>query len=498
MNRRSSGILLHLSSLPGPFGIGDMGPRAYRFADFLAQTGQSYWQMLPLNPTDPDHYNSPYHSTSAFAGNPLLISPALLVEEGLLTETDVDDPPVLSEDRVDFSGVSTYKQRLFDQAYQRFKTGTNKAKFAEFCRRNGYWLEDFVLFNALKSRYGRLSWNLWPEEIRDRHPDALQAVRTELQDPIDRQKFLQFVFFRQWRTLKNYCRQKGVQIFGDIPIYMHYDSADVWVHPDIFKLDAGKKPYVVSGVPPDYFSETGQLWGHPVYRWDALQNRNYDWWIHRIHHNLKLFDIVRIDHFRGLVAFWEVPAQEKTAINGRWVQAPVDDFFHRLLKSFACLPIIAEDLGTITSDVREIMQRYNLPGMRLLLFAFGGDFPTSSFLPHNHVKNCVIYTGTHDNNTVRGWFEKEAADRDKDNLFRYLGREVPIEELHWEMVRWVMMSVADMAIIPVQDLLGLGAEARMNNPAELEGNWHWRLADDPMTPALIKGLLEMTTIYGRA
>jgi 4-alpha-glucanotransferase len=498
MNRRTSGILLHLSSLPGPFGIGDMGPRAYWFADFLAQTRQSYWQMLPLNPTDPDHYNSPYHSTSAFAGNPLLISPDLLVEDGLLAAADIADCPAFNAGRVDFPAAGACKERLFEQAYQRFKTDANKAKFAEFCTQNRYWLDDFVLFNTLKSHYNRLSWNQWPQEIRDRNPDALQAVRTELQDIIERQKFLQFVFFGQWQALKTYCRRKGIQIFGDIPIYTHFDSADVWVHPDIFKLDAEKKPYVVSGVPPDYFSETGQLWGHPVYRWDRLQNSHYEWWIRRIRHNLNLFDIVRIDHFRGLVAFWEVPAQEKTAINGKWVQAPVDDFFHRLLKSFACLPIIAEDLGTITPDVREIMQRYNLPGMRLLLFAFGGDFPTSSFLPHNHVKNCVIYTGTHDNNTVRGWFEKEAGAQDKDNLFKYLGRQVPVEELHWEMIRRVMMSVADVAIIPVQDLLGLGAEARMNNPAELTGNWHWRLAEDSMPPDSIRRLLEMTTIYERA
>jgi 4-alpha-glucanotransferase len=498
MNRRSSGILLHLTSLPGPFGIGDMGPWAYRFVHFLAEAGQSFWQILPLTPTDKDHDHSPYHSQSAFAGNPLLISPEKLVDDGLLDDADIAPAPDSPGGRVDFSAVVAHKERRLQRAYERFRSRSIDDEFDRFCRHHAWWLDDYVLFSALKSHYHEDPWNKWPTEIRDRDPHALLTVQGELGARLQELKFRQYIFYKQWSDLRRYCRQRHIQIIGDLPIYLPYDSADVWVHPELFKLDGDKQPRVVSGVPPDYFSETGQLWGHPVYNWDALQKSDYDWWIRRLGHQLDLFDVVRIDHFRGLVAYWEVPASEKTAVNGKWVPVPVDDFLNRLMKHFACLPIIAEDLGIITPDVREIMYRYRLPGMRVLLFAFGEDFPAGAFLPHNHVKHCFIYTGTHDNNTVRGWFETEADGQVKKRLFRYIGRDIPPAELPWEMIRLAMMSVADTAVIPMQDLLGLGAEARMNDPSEAKGNWHWRLAKDPITRELIDRLREMTETYGRS
>jgi len=480
--------------LSSPFSTTSPG----RLTACLAAAGQRLWQVLPLTPTDLAHGNSPYHSTSALAGNPLLISPELLVKEGLLAQSDLADAPSRGRGQVDFAAAAAFKQRLFDAAFDRFqqKAGPPPA-FERFCARQDFWLDDYALFAALKGRHGGRSWVEWPLEIRRRTRDGLLAVRQELAAAVAREKFLQYVFFRQWMQLKDYCRQKEIKIFGDIPIYVHYDSADVWCRPELFKLDENLKPYVVSGVPPDYFSRTGQLWGHPLYNWDALHSDGYRWWIRRLQHNLTLCDIVRIDHFRGLVAYWEVPAADETAVNGKWVSAPVDDFFHHLLRKFACLPIIAEDLGTISADVREIMQRYRLPGMRLLLFAFGEDFPNGAFLPHNHVKDCLVYTGTHDNNTVRGWFETEAAAPTKANLMDYLGGHVPVERLHWELIRLTMMSVADTAVIPMQDLLGLGAQARMNNPSQPGDNWGWRLAQDPVTAELTRCLREMTRIYGR-
>ena len=498
MNLRSSGVLIHLTSLPGPFGIGDMGPRAYRFVDFLAECKQTFWQILPLTPTDKDHDHSPYHSPSAFAGNPLLISPERLVDDGLLQETDLGPVPASPSGRVDFAAVIAYKGKLLERAYDRFQSRGKDDRFNRFCRRHAGWLDEFVLFEALKSYYDGKRWDQWPVEIRDRDPAALSAVRHELAERLHELKFRQYLFFRQWYDLRRYCRQKHIQVIGDLPIYLPYDSADVWQYPQWFKLDEDKRPYVVSGVPPDYFSETGQLWGHPVYRWDALQKSDYAWWLDRLGHQLNLFDVVRIDHFRGLVAYWEVAASEKTAINGKWIPVPVDDFINKLMKRYTCLPIIAEDLGIITPDVREIMCRYQLPGMRVLLFAFGDDFPDGAFLPHNHVKHCFIYSGTHDNNTVRGWFENEAAEEEKNRLYRYIGRRVSASEVSWEMIRLAMMSVANTAIIPVQDLIALGAEARMNDPSKTKGNWHWRLDKDPITREMADRLREMTETYGRS
>jgi len=497
MAGRGSGVLLHITSLPSPFGIGDLGSSAYAFADWLAETKQRFWQILPLNPTDLAYGNSPYHGTSAFAGNKLLLSPELLVQEGFLNQEDLDTTPPFPEETVDFRAVVEHKSLLFQKAYERFKTGKEPEAYQQFCTENAFWLDDFAHFVANKSRHPGQVWNQWPKALRDRKRQALISSRMACQDEIGKEKFLQYLFFKQWSSLKRYCNDRNIQIIGDMPIYVVLDSADVWARPDLFNLDQEKMPVTVAGVPPDYFSETGQLWGNPVYRWEVLRETGYEWWIQRMACNLKLFDLVRVDHFRGFMGYWEVPADEEVATNGRWVEAPAMDFFNRLSERFPNLPIIAEDLGTITPDVWELMDHFGFPGMKVLLFAFGQDLPTNPYAPHNHVKNCVVYTGTHDNNTARGWFEREAGTEDKHRLSRYLGKEVKAETVHWEMIRLAMMSVADRVIFPMQDILGLGEEARINRPARKGGNWRWRLLHGRPPAELSRRLLEMTETFGR-
>ena len=497
MKRRGSGILLHITSLPSPYGIGDMGPLAYKFADFLSQAKQHYWQILPLNPVDPIYGNSPYHSISAFANNLLLISPELMVQDGFLSRKDLEPVPNFPQRKVDYHKVIAYKENLFRIAYERFKNSKEK-KFLKFDKENAHWLEDFAQFIAFRESFKRQVWSDWPQEIRDRQPKALQTLSKNLHERIEMEKFLQYVFHKQWFSLKEYCNKKDIQIFGDMPIYVDYDSVDVWTDPGMFKLNDAGKPSFVAGVPPDYFSETGQLWGNPVYKWDVLKERKYGWWMKRIKHNLRLFNMVRIDHFRGLIAYWEVAASEKNAINGKWVEAPAEDFFNVLLEQFPDSSIIAEDLGIITPDVKEIMDRFGFPGMKVLLFAFGDDLATNPYVPHNHVKKCVLYTGTHDNNTIRGWFENEITQEVKNKFFQYLGRKVSAQDVHWELIRLGMMSVANMVIFPMQDILGLGEEDRMNRPSTAKGNWEWKLLPEQITPSVEQSLLEMTEIYGRA
>ena len=498
LNRRRSGLLLHMTSLPSPFGIGDMGPWAYQFVDFLSRCKQSLWQILPLNPTDLIHNDSPYSSISAFACNPLLISPELLVQDDLLLKSDLESAPLFPSGKVDYRAVHHSKNILLERAFERFKEKRQHPEYEEFCAEQSGWLDDFALFMALKLKFSGQVWSDWPRGLRDRQSGALRAAQKELSSRIDREKFGQYLFFRQWSSLKKYGHERGVQIIGDIPIYVDHDSADVWVHPELFKLDESKKPYVVAGVPPDYFSKTGQRWGNPIYRWDILKEEGYPWWTQRIAHNATLFDFVRIDHFRGLVACWEIPATEETAVNGKWIEAQALDFFSHLLKKVPGLPVIAEDLGIITPDVRETMDHFHFPGMKVLLFAFGHDLPTNPYIPHNFSQNCVAYTGTHDNNTVKGWFETEASPDDQKRLFLYLGCKVTPDELPHELIRLVMMSVANTVIFPMQDILGLGAEARMNHPSTREGNWEWRLSPDLLTPQVAKRLQEMTEIYGRS
>ncbi len=499
MTLRGSGILLHITSLPSPFGIGDLGPSAYRFAEFLAQTKQSYWQVLPLNPTDQACGNSPYSSPSAFAGNPILISLELLVDSGLLRERDIEAIPSFPAGRCDYPSVIPYKFGLLRLAYESFKKDRKEREaFDLFCREHVGWLEDVALFNAIKKHHQGKPWPEWEKDLRDRKAGSLAKIRENLREEMEQEKFYQYLFFAQWHSLKEECHRKGIRLIGDVPIYVNYDSADVWAHPEIFNLDEEKKPLGVAGVPPDYFSKTGQLWGNPTFRWDRLKERGYQWWFDRIGHNFRLFDLLRLDHFRGFVAFWEVPSSETTAIHGQWVEAPADHFFTALLQQFPFHSFIAEDLGIITPDVKELMNRFGFPGMRILQFAFGEDSPTHPYLPHNFIANTIVYTGTHDNNTARGWFEKETTPAEKKRLFRYLGREISSEQLPMELIRLGMMSVAHTILIPMQDVLGLGEEARMNRPSTPTGNWEWRLLSDQLNAHHAELLLELTEIYGRA
>jgi 4-alpha-glucanotransferase len=497
LTKRGSGVLLHIASLPSPHGIGDFGAGAYAFAESLARTQQTLWQVLPLNPTDSMCGNSPYFSRSTFALNPLFIGIDRLVKDGLVLEADIPTHSPFLHERIDYFRAGRHKGAILEKAFQRFKRSPIPDDYEAFCDTHAGWLNDFALFAALKTQFMGLAWSRWPEELRDREPEALKDARQFLSQNIEKEKFLQYLTFNQWDELKTYCNNNGIEIIGDLPIYVCYDSADVWTNPHIFKLDRQKLPTAVSGVPPDYFSKTGQLWNNPVYRWDVLKETGYKWWIERMGHTLSLFDRVRIDHFRGLVKYWEVPAGERTALNGAWEDVPTDHFLKTLTEWFSRFPVIAEDLGFITPDVYEIMERFGLPGMKVLLFAFGDDDPMHPFLPHTYPTNCVAYTGTHDNNTVMGWFDKEASSEEKERLFRYLYREPPAEEIRWEMIRLVMMSVADTAIFPMQDILGLGQDARMNRPATSSGNWTWRLEPGQITPAIEEKLSMMTDTYGR-
>ncbi len=499
MKSRRSGILLHVTSLPSEFGIGDLGKGAYNFADFLADSSQTLWQVLPFNPSSAVCGSSPYCSYSAFAGNPLLIAPDLLVKDGYISWNDLSWAPSFDSGKVDYEKAAGFKNRVLGIAYEKFITMPDEGcRYENFVNANAHWLDDYALFISLKERFSGVPWNEWPVQIRDRTHPALDEWTERLADGIKLEKFKQFIFFSQWLALKSYCNQKQIQVIGDIPIYVSYDSSDVWTHSEYFKLDSDKRPAFVAGVPPDYFSETGQLWGNPVYCWEKHRETSYAWWISRMEHNLKYFDIVRLDHFRGFVAYWEVPATEKTAINGKWVKTPAGDFFRMLLRRFPSIPIIAEDLGVITPEVREIMSEFELPGMKVLLFAFGGNPSTNPYVPHNHVRNCFVYTGTHDNNTVKGWFEHDATESEKENLIAYFGRELDQDTVAWQLVRAAMMSVASTAIIPMQDFLELGAEARMNTPSITHGNWEWRVAAGQLTPDLAVKISNLTKIYGRA
>ena len=495
--RRGSGILLHIISLPSRFGIGDVGPSACKFIDFLEEAGQTNWQVLPLNPTSNGEKNSPYSSSSAFAGNIKLISPELLVRDNYISPQSLIDLPSFSADRIDYEAAMAIKSEFLNQAYDNFKRRPDKSGYEKFNAESFYWLDDFALFVALKEHFKELSWAEWPPELRDREPKALASYSQKLQERIEKEKFWQYIFFSQWTELKDYSHGHGIRIVGDLPIYMSHQSSDVWAHPELFKLDEQKKPAFVSGVPPDYFSKTGQLWGNPVYNWERIKETGFDWWIKRVRHNLNLCDLLRIDHFRGLIGYWEVSAGEKTAINGKWVAAPGTEFFTTLKNNFSSLPIIAEDLGIITSDVKELMAKFEIPGMKVLLFAFGGDLAENPYVPHNHIKNCLIYTGTHDNNTIRGWYDDDASEIEKTNLANYLGWEPASDNIHWILIRMVMMSVADMVLIPMQDILGLGSEARLNTPSTIQGNWLWRLEETQLTPVISEKLKEMAQIYGR-
>ncbi|MES2764726.1 MAG: 4-alpha-glucanotransferase [Bacteroidota bacterium] len=497
LHRRASGILLHISSLPSQFGIGDFGPAAYRFADFLQASRQGYWQILPLTPTDSGSGNSPYSSLSAFAGNPLFISPELLVNEGLITHNDLKNLPQPTE-RVDYDAVTNFKAPLFDKAFKCFKKHHKKYEcdFTAFCRNNAVWLDSWALYRALKIDFGGKSWRDWPEEWRFFKSDLLVNLPDAAKEVIEKEKFLQFIVFKQWHALKTYCNERGIQIVGDVPIFVNYDSADVWAHSEIFDLDKDLNPKTVSGVPPDYFSVDGQLWGSPLYNWENLKKANFSWWVERLRQNFRTFDLVRVDHFRGFVQCWAVPAGEPTAKNGKWVDVPYADLFKTFYTYFPELNIIAEDLGEITPDVRELIARYNFPVMRVLQFGLGPDIGTSTHAPHNYPENAVCYTGTHDNNTTRGWYEA-LSDDDHRRIAQYIGHEISADNLHWELLQIIFKTTSRVAMPQMQDILGLSSDARMNIPGQAGGNWGWRLKEELLTGETAEKLRILTEVNGR-
>jgi 4-alpha-glucanotransferase len=498
MYDRSCGVLLHISSLPSAHGIGDLGKQAYEFVNFLADSGQRYWQILPLNPTGTYLGNSPYTCYSVFAGNPLFISVEALQNAGLLSAADLENVPSFPPERVDYGAVVSWKAKMLRRAFHHAAPHLDSdSDFAEFCRINAHWLEDFSLFAALKDNYKEVAWFEWPDLVRDKNQEELSVLRDKLSQRILRSKFYQYVFFKQWQSLKEYANQHSVKIIGDIPIYPSLDSADAWSHPELFKLDEKKHPIFVAGAPPDYFSKTGQRWGNPVYDWAVLQRIGFRWWVDRMRHNLQLCDLLRLDHFRGLVAYWEIPAEEDTAVNGKWVKVPVREFFEILKKELPSRPFILEDLGLITPDVTEVMQELGFPGMKVLQFAFGPELPTNPYAPHNYDLNCVVYTGTHDNNTIRGWFENESAASDRERLEQYLGRSLNAGTVAEAMIRLAMSSVARICILPMQDILNLGEHTRMNLPSKSGGNWEWRLKTDQLTPPLSTWLRGISHLYAR-
>lgn len=495
---RSSGVLLHPTSLPSRFGIGELGSEAYRFIDFLAETSQQLWQVLPLGPTG--YGNSPYASFSALAGNPLLISLEQLQEQGLLTDEDLANLPEFPVDRVDYEKVIPTKMSLLQKACENFKTNASlvqQKEFMTFCTIKAHWLDDYALFMALREAHDQKSWHTWERDISKLYPEVLEQWQQRLESEVLFHKFLQFEFFRQWSNLKQYANSQGIQIIGDIPIYVAHNSADVWAHRDIFCLDeATGEPSLMAGVPPDYFSATGQLWGNPVYKWERLQQDEFSWWVQRFESLLEYVDIIRIDHFRGFEAYWVVDQGETTAMNGRWVKAPGEEFFQVLGEKLGKLPIMAEDLGTITPEVDELRDRFDFPGMKILQFAFGeGEGPGNPYLPFNYPRNCVVYSGTHDNNTTIGWFN-QGSEQLKGNVLRYLGTLSP-QGINWDFIRLAFSSVANQAIIPMQDILGLGGEALMNLPSKAEGNWEWRYRADAITDEIRDRLKTLTYTYGR-
>jgi 4-alpha-glucanotransferase len=490
-----SGILLHPSSLPGPDGIGDIGPEAYEWVNFLVQSGCNLWQLLPLGPTG--YGDSPYQCFSAFAGNPFLISSTLLIDEGLLLLEDLQDRPDFSTESVDFGPVIQWKLKLLDRAYNNFVQKQPEEiteKFQQFIIQEQDWLFDFALFMAIKEVNGGLSWDYWDDGLRKRDRKALKNFQDENKTLIESHMFKQFLFFTQWTGLKNYANDQGIKIIGDIPIFISFDSSDAWSNPELFYFDEDFKPTVVAGVPPDYFSATGQLWGNPLYRWEVHKQDRYKWWLKRINSTLKLFDFIRLDHFRGFVNYWEVPAGNETAEIGQWLPGPGADFFEVMQNELGVLPIIAEDLGEISTDVYKLRDQFDLPGMKILQFAFSSD-PEDPFLPHNYPVNCVAYTGTHDNDTVLGWYQSAPVE-EKDFCRRYLARSG--ENISWDLIRAVWSSVAKITIAPLQDFLGLGTEARMNYPGRPSGNWSWRVLPHQINSELAQRINEINFLYSRS
>jgi 4-alpha-glucanotransferase len=498
LRERASGILLHATSLPGPHGCGDLGAEARAFADRLVASGQRWWQMLPVGP--PGYGDSPYSALSAFAGSPLLVD---------LDALGIDvESAELPAHEVDYEKTYAFRDAQLRRALRLGRdTRFDRRAFDAFCEREAAWLEDFALFAALKRAHGGVEWTRWEEDVRLRRAPALARARRAHAEEIELAKFVQWRFDEQWRALRAYCNERGVGLIGDLPIFVAHDSADVWQNRDIFELDREGLPKVVTGVPPDYFSATGQRWGNPHYRWGRLRESGFSWWVDRFHCALERFDVVRIDHFIGFVRAWQIPASEPTAMNGTWVPGPGRELFERVREEHGSLPLVAEDLGLVTKEVTQLRIGLRLPGIRIVQFAFGTDPQAPKFLPHAHVRNSVVYTGTHDNDTIVGWFDDrgggpdstrtpEEAERERRAALAYLGRETR-GEIHWEMIRLALSSVARTAIIPMQDVLGLGSEARMNRPGNPSGNWRWRMADGAFDDAVAERLHDMTRTYGR-
>jgi 4-alpha-glucanotransferase len=490
---RSAGILLHPTSLPGPYGIGDLGAPAYRWVEVLGRARQTWWQVLPLGPTG--YGDSPYQSFSSFAGNPYLISPEALMGDGLLRDSDlagVHFPP----GRIDYGPVIQFKVRMLARCWENFQGGAAaglRGEFEEFCARQAGWLDDFALFMALKDGHGGANWQSWPRELVMRDEGALRKARERLQNGVGQHKFRQFLFFRQWKSVKGYANSRGIKLIGDVPIFVASDSADVWANPQLFQLDKERRPRVVAGVPPDYFSSTGQLWGNPLYDWEALKRTGYAWWIARLRATLEQVDMIRLDHFRGFESYWEIPAGRPTAEVGRWLKGPGADLFEAIRAALGRLPLIAEDLGIITPEVLALRERLHLPGMRILQFAFGGA-AEDRFLPHNYEHNTLVYTGTHDNDTTNGWYAT-LRPHESHFLHRYLPNAG--SDPAWNLIRLAWSSVADWALAPLQDVLNLGTDARMNLPGRASGNWGWRFNLEMLHDGVLGRLADLTEVYSR-
>ena len=493
LSDRTSGVLLHPTSLPGGAEGGQLDGEARAFVDFLAAAGQSWWQMLPVGPTG--YANSPYSAQSAFAGNPALVAVDRLVDDGLLTAGD----------------RGKRHDEVLRAAFAAFQNGGGHRDFRAFTREAAGWLDDFALYRAIKRAHGETQWTLWPAPLRDRNPRALAGARATLADEIAFVRFVQWRFARDWRALRDYAHARGVGLIGDIPIFMAHDSADVWKKRDLYHLDRAGEAALIAGVPPDYFSETGQRWGNPLYRWDRMRKTGYAWWIERFRATLAAFDAVRLDHFIGFARYWAIPGHEPTAINGRWRRGPGTHFFAAVRRALrgAALPLIAEDLGVVTPEVKALRDEFGLPGIKILQFAFGTDPNAPDFLPHNYPRNAVVYTGTHDNDTTAGWFHDpgsgtrspEQTEKERQAALAYLGHapesDVAARDIHWEMIRMALMSVANVAIVPAQDLLGLGSESRMNRPGTDRGNWAFRLAPGALAPAVADRLRQLCATYDR-
>ena len=506
LHRRAGGLLAHVTSLPGPHGSGDLGAAARRFVDFLGASSQRFWQMLPVGP--PGYGESPYSAQSTFAGSPLLIGLDDLAAGGFIDAASLAPPSPLSDERMDFVPMEAHRMARLREAFQRFHgkpDGFGGAlSFAEFTAENESWLDDFALYRALKRAYGGGAWTGWDRDLRERRPAALEASRRELADEVAFEKFAQYVFDAQWTRLRAYASERGVALIGDVPIFVAHDSADVWQNPRDFFLDESGEPSFVAGVPPDYFSRTGQRWGNPLYRWKRMERSGYEWWIARLRSTLRRFDMVRLDHFIGFHRYWRIPASEPTAIHGRWMKGPRRKLFDRAKAELGSLPFIAEDLGEATAGVYALRERYGFPGIKVLQFAFGDDPAGPSFLPHNYERRAVAFTGTHDNDTTVGWFTDpggqgsrtpEQTEEERRTTLRYLGTTG--KEIHWDMIRAVLASVAGLALIPLQDVLGKGTEARMNRPGQASGNWTWRAREDELSASVAERLRDLTETYDR-